>query len=887
VARATDALAEEKTRGSAPHATLLLLGHALAHDYRSAPGDQPSTRTFYTKASLRNALATHGAHASEKSFHATPDQLGRWLAERPHRDRIGNVDLVVRFVGPTAPQREDGGQPRYLYLHVAISRASDGATLHDSRSLDTAFVPAPAVAMAAAVAKRIAEIPAPLPDFVGRDAVFKELTEELRAARTATYVLHGPPGSGKTELAIRVAHALADDFTIRLLIDARGLDAAPPDSPALLRTIIRRAEGAPDEHAASALDLVASLARTIGEQRALVVLDNVRDSNQIVDVRLPAGSALIATAREPIVYPGAELRLIDQLDPLSARALLVSASPATSAPLPQSWRDDPHVIGERPLRDTAAQVADLLAFLCGYAPIALRAAANLLRVGGIAPLDLATRLRDGRSRLASLGDIGIRAPVAAIFTVSYERLSEHAADALHRLGVFPADFDDAAARALAVDAAALGELRERGFVRRRDDGRWLLHDLYRLFALSRAAESDPATIRDTRALHAAYFSGVAAMVADYWRRGDADGEFALRAFEAEWANFAAAYAWAVSYAEETGDASAVDALVLDLRWILVHVRDTDALLAWSMKGSELAKAQHRWAQASRHLVSVAVAHYIRGDTDAEWQAQIEGRELAERAGDADLLRVHAAAIASSLDYAGHLPEALATFEKVVEIEAKADEWRNELSDQVGLSLVAYKMRNYRRAETAAKRAADLARAHGQQQELGNALGILGNIAAEDGEWTHAIDYYDHALKAFERSQYHAGADVVRANLGRARATVGDKGGVAAIHDALEAARGRGDRRGELHALSVLARLHAANHDWKAAVAAYGDALPLAEALQDQPREGILRLGRGEAHVALGDRDAAREDYERAQALLTWPPYATDIDTRLHDLLVAT
>lgn len=879
--RATDAFAEAKTRGSAPHAALLLLGHALARDYRSAPGDQPSTRTFYTKASLRHALPTHGAHAAEKSFHATPDQLGRWLAERPHRDRIGNIDVVVRFVGPTAPQRADGGEPRYLYLHTVISRANDGATLHDSRSLDTTFLPAPAVAIPAAAPKRIAEIPAPLPDFVGRDAVFSELTEELRAERTATYVLHGPPGSGKTELAIRVAHALADAFSIRLLIDARGLDAAPPDSAALLRTIIRRAGDAPDEHAASTLDLVARLARTIGEQRSLVILDNVRDSNQIVDVRLPAGSALIVTAREPIVYPGAALRLIDQLDPLSARTLLVNASPATSAPLPQGWRDDPHVIGERQLRHAAAKVADLLAFLCGYGPIALRAAANLLRVGGIAPLDLAARLRDARSRLASLGDIGIRAPVAAIFTVSYQRLSEHAAYALHRLGVFPADFDDAAAHAVGVDAAALDELRERGFVRQRDDGRWLLHDLYRLFALSRAAENDAATVRETRALHAAYFAGVAATVADYWRRGNADGEFALRAFDAEWANLAAAYAWAVSYAEETADASAVDALVLDLRWMLVHVRDTDALLAWSMKGCELAKAQHRWAQASRHLVSVAVAHYIRGDTDAEWQAQIEGRELAERAGDGDLLRVHAAAIATSLDYAGRLPEALATFEEVVEIEAKAGDWRDELSDQVSLSLVAFKMRKYRRAETAAKRAAELARAHGQQQELGNALGILGNIAAEEQEWTHAIEYYERAQEAFMATKYHAGLVVIRANLGRARAARGDMNGAAAINEAIEAARDRGDRRGELHGLSVLGRLHAGSRRWNAAIAAYSAALPLAEGLQDRPREGLLRLGRGEAYVASGEQDAALEDYTRAKTVLTWPPYAAEIEARIN------
>jgi tetratricopeptide (TPR) repeat protein len=101
--------------------------------------------------------------------------------------------------------------------------------------------------------------------------------------------------------------------------------------------------------------------------------------------------------------------------------------------------------------------------------------------------------------------------------------------------------------------------------------------------------------------------------------------------------------------------------------------------------------------------------------------------------DEDLIRAHAANVAVSWEYAGRLPEALALLERVVALDAKAEAWRGELSDQVSLALVALRLRDFRKAEAAAKRAAELAREHGQQQELGNALGILGNIYAEEEE----------------------------------------------------------------------------------------------------------------------------------------------------------
>jgi hypothetical protein len=188
---------------------------------------------------------------------------------------------------------------------------------------------------------------------------------------------------------------------------------------------------------------------------------------------------------------------------------------------------------------------------------------------------------DERHRLDHIGSVGIRAPIAAILSVAYGRLSTRGARAVRALAAFPADFDRAAARALEVDVATLDELFDRGFVQRRGDDRLLLHDLYRLYARTRAEADEPAVFELARMMHAAYFINMAAHVAELWREGDPTANTALSAMDAEWPNFDAAHAWAITYAERTGEAVALEELVLNLRWLLIHLRDAETLLAWS------------------------------------------------------------------------------------------------------------------------------------------------------------------------------------------------------------------------------------------------------------------------------------------------------------------
>ncbi|MFI2186237.1 SAV_2336 N-terminal domain-related protein [Streptomyces sioyaensis] len=139
----------------------------------------------------------------------------------------------------------------------------------------------------------------PLPEhFFGRTEEIAELAAALRgtSAEKPCWAVHGPPGVGKTVLALRVAHEVAELFPDGLLfIDMR---EAGPERWAHCRALLAR-------------------------RRVLLVLDGVSDDEE----------ALAALLREPGTWAGAVLitgRYRPQLDELTGD-LALTRLPATEA----------------------------------------------------------------------------------------------------------------------------------------------------------------------------------------------------------------------------------------------------------------------------------------------------------------------------------------------------------------------------------------------------------------------------------------------------------------------------------------------------------------------------------------------------------------------------
>jgi DNA-binding SARP family transcriptional activator len=203
------------------------------------------------------------------------------------------------------------------------------------------------------------QLPAEQYGFVGRAPELDSVVSVLSKSRAATVVgITGAAGLGKTMLAFRAAHAVRPHFPDGQLHAVLG---DSQDIRAVLTEFLR-ALGVPAAWIPSSLPELTSLWRTtVDGKRVLIVLDDVRDSGQILPL-LPtsAGAAVIVTGSRSVDVPNLHLVTLDGLTLADALQLLGS------------------LVGHDRLRDEPEASARLAA-TCSYRPGDIRiAAAKLL-----------------------------------------------------------------------------------------------------------------------------------------------------------------------------------------------------------------------------------------------------------------------------------------------------------------------------------------------------------------------------------------------------------------------------------------------------------------------------------------------------------------------------
>jgi DNA-binding SARP family transcriptional activator len=195
------------------------------------------------------------------------------------------------------------------------------------------------------------QLPADTADFVGRQGETAAIVAHLTEAAVPVITISGPPGAGKTALAVRVAHLLKDRYPDGQWF-LRDVDAAPP-----------------------------------ADKRVLILLDDAKDADQ-VRALLPAGnSAVLVTSRNELALKGAHGTTLAVLEPDEAVELLRA------------------VIGAERVDREPEATADL-ANLCGYLPLALRIAAGHLALRPDEPIAAYADHLRGSNRLLALAVLG-------------------------------------------------------------------------------------------------------------------------------------------------------------------------------------------------------------------------------------------------------------------------------------------------------------------------------------------------------------------------------------------------------------------------------------------------------------------------------------------------
>lgn len=645
-------------------------------------------------------------------------------------------------------------EARECFALIKARLADDlGADPGAALSRAAAELSTPQTALATVVPRQLPAVPA---GFTGRQGELEALTrflEEHEASRDGMLVvaLHGSGGTGKTTLAVRWAHEVADRFPDgQLFLNLCGYGPGQPVEPAEALDTMLRGLGVSGDAIPPGIDARGALLRsTLASRRVLIVLDNARSAEQVRPLLPGPGVVVLVTSRTQLrglaARDGARRIQVARLLPTESRTMLGKL--LTS-------------------QGTAYDEADLvqLAEACAHLPLALAIAAERAgRYPGIPISESIARLQDAQDRLGAFdsGDDDT-ASLRAVFAMSYDALDPAAARMFRLLGVHPGcDVSAAAAAALAsvpVSAAArlLDVLSDVNMVDQRPGGRYEQHDLLREYAgeLVGDAERDQASERLAcwyihSSINARHQLDRRPNLSDFGEITDgvtpltfADEGAALTWYDAEYRSLVAMAESSLTAGRGLTTARIVHSLnaYLVTRWYLDEALElqTTALTAAQAAGQVMAEAVS--------CQQIGGTCFQRGQY-AESEAWIRRAvTLFDEIGDAVGRCVSQAALGLALQMSGQLDASIETLE---------DAFRT--ADALQLGSVAANARNNlawayidagraQEATEAASSAAAYYRSNGERRGVAVALDTLGYALAAQGQHADAVIHFESSVQ---------------------------------------------------------------------------------------------------------------------------------------------
>jgi predicted ATPase/DNA-binding XRE family transcriptional regulator len=480
--------------------------------------NRPMTQTFspsfgaYLRQMRKRAGMTQGDLAAAVGYSVS------FISSLEKQSRPPDVDSVARaFVPALALQDEPLLASRLVELAAAARGQPPPTALTVSR-------PSRLI-----LGDPFSALPIPPAPLLGRDAEVRALCNRLLGHGGRLMTLLGPPGIGKSRLALEIATHLHSAWRD----GATFIALAALDDPALLAITLAHALHLPAD---ASQNPSARLVGHLRRKEMLLVLDNFEQiipaAPLVADLLAECpGLRVLVTSRERLHLRTEQRVQVQPLDPSAAAALFVQRGQAVQwnfAPGDEDWA-------------TIAAICQRLDRL----PLAIELSAA--RLDAFSPPQILAQIRERRLDLSSDGSPHLpphQRTLAAAIQRSYQLLPASGQRLFRWLGVFAGSFSDEAVAGLGADPAGLRLLVSHSLLQaepQAGENRYRLLETLREFATGRLAEAG-----EENAAHLRQVQWLLGLV----RQADAamrtsDRPRWLARLDAEWDNLRGGLGWAV------------------------------------------------------------------------------------------------------------------------------------------------------------------------------------------------------------------------------------------------------------------------------------------------------------------------------------------------------